>query len=336
MATSTARLALRKPDGDPSTGDLVDVDTDLNDNFDKIDDAVGLKICTNATRPTGADRWDGREIYETDTRRTYFWSAALGLWIPLVNARTGTGPYLFNTSTDTSGEGINIDGSTAGAHVWRSRVAADSQARLTVEAGGLVTWGSGSVAGDTNLYRSAANVLKTDDSFVVGGSLTVTGVGAVLWTRKTADHSLTVSSTTFQNVQIGAAASGDWTLAYTTGVWEFVALLTTIGPTAADIKIRFSFNTGSSSRFLVAVHAPDLANTTSSGSGYFLASNDTVSPGTGFAFSTYDVSLTSAHIRGTLVANAAGTVGLQAAQNTSNASAVKVGQDSWMRLTKRE
>lgn len=34
--------------------------------------------------------------------------------------------------------------------------------------------GSGSGAGDTNLYRSAANVLKTDDSFVVGADLILT------------------------------------------------------------------------------------------------------------------------------------------------------------------
>lgn len=36
------------------------------------------------------------------------------------------------------------------------------------------TLGSGSAAGDTNLYRSAANVLKTDDSFVVGADLRLT------------------------------------------------------------------------------------------------------------------------------------------------------------------
>src|SRR5690606_34316618 len=30
--------------------------------------------------------------------------------------------------------------------------------------------------GDTNLYRDAANVLKTDDSFIVGGDLTANGL----------------------------------------------------------------------------------------------------------------------------------------------------------------
>lgn len=41
----------------------------------------------------------------------------------------------------------------------------DTYARLQLEAGGRLTWGSGAAAGDTNLYRDSANVLKTDDTF---------------------------------------------------------------------------------------------------------------------------------------------------------------------------
>lgn len=44
-------------------------------------------------------------------------------------------------------------------------VDADSYSRLKVEAGGRLTWGDGTVVGDTNLYRDSANVLKTDDTF---------------------------------------------------------------------------------------------------------------------------------------------------------------------------
>jgi hypothetical protein len=50
----------------------------------------------------------------------------------------------------------------------------ESFARLKVEAGGRFTWGDGSIAGDTNLYRDAASVLKTDDTFKAAG-LYVTG-----------------------------------------------------------------------------------------------------------------------------------------------------------------
>lgn len=38
-------------------------------------------------------------------------------------------------------------------------------ARLKIEAGGRFVWGDGANAGDTNLYRDGANVLRTDDSF---------------------------------------------------------------------------------------------------------------------------------------------------------------------------
>ena len=44
-------------------------------------------------------------------------------------------------------------------------VDADTYARLKLEAGGRLVWGDGTSAGDTNLYRDSANVLKTDDTF---------------------------------------------------------------------------------------------------------------------------------------------------------------------------
>lgn len=44
-------------------------------------------------------------------------------------------------------------------------VSGDSNARVTVDAGGKITWGTGSSSGDVNLYRAAANLLQTDDAF---------------------------------------------------------------------------------------------------------------------------------------------------------------------------
>jgi hypothetical protein len=43
---------------------------------------------------------------------------------------------------------------------------------FTIDAGGKLNWSSGSAVADTNLYRSAANVLKTDDSFDVASGKT--------------------------------------------------------------------------------------------------------------------------------------------------------------------
>lgn len=45
----------------------------------------------------------------------------------------------------------------------------DTEARVKIDAGGRITWGSGAVAGDVVLYRDAENVLKTDDVFKAAG-----------------------------------------------------------------------------------------------------------------------------------------------------------------------
>jgi hypothetical protein len=51
----------------------------------------------------------------------------------------------------------------------------DVEPRLSIDAGGTVEWGSGSVAEDTNLYRAGSAQLKTDGAFVVGTNLNVGG-----------------------------------------------------------------------------------------------------------------------------------------------------------------
>ena len=50
------------------------------------------------------------------------------------------------------------------------KVDGDSEARVKIDAGGKITWGSGSATGDVNLYRSSANTLKTDDALDVSAS----------------------------------------------------------------------------------------------------------------------------------------------------------------------
>lgn len=57
------------------------------------------------------------------------------------------------------------DQASASSEALRTKVAGDSNARMSMDAGGKITWGTGSASGDATLYRSAANVLKTDDTF---------------------------------------------------------------------------------------------------------------------------------------------------------------------------
>lgn len=63
---------------------------------------------------------------------------------------------------------------TAASAAVQVGVSTDTQPRLQIDAGGKHTWGpGGSTAGDTTLYRSAADTLKTDDAFIAAGGLTI-------------------------------------------------------------------------------------------------------------------------------------------------------------------
>lgn len=63
---------------------------------------------------------------------------------------------------------------SASSQALAANVDGDSQNRINIDAGGKITWGSGSATGDTTLYRSTADTLKTDDAFTAT-SLAVTG-----------------------------------------------------------------------------------------------------------------------------------------------------------------
>ncbi len=63
--------------------------------------------------------------------------------------------------------------SSTGSDAITVFVDSETYSRLKIEAGGRLTWGAGSGAGDTNLYRDSTDSLKTDDNFNVGGKLSV-------------------------------------------------------------------------------------------------------------------------------------------------------------------
>lgn len=82
MATTTTKLALRKPAGT----DLIDVALDIGGNMDKLDDHPGIKVVTSGTRP--GSPWEGQLIYETDTELYMTWLGAA--WVPLPGQRLGS------------------------------------------------------------------------------------------------------------------------------------------------------------------------------------------------------------------------------------------------------
>jgi len=61
----------------------------------------------------------------------------------------------------------------------QANVSGDTNQRLSIDTSGKHQWGPGNAALDTDLYRSAAGVLKTDGSFVVGGTLFATSIAPI-------------------------------------------------------------------------------------------------------------------------------------------------------------
>lgn len=78
------------------------------------------------------------------------------------------------TSNGTDQIELDNDGSifssipSTGYLGYRLYVTGESRSRFTIAGDGMLSWGDGANASDTSLYRSAANILKTDGKFVVG------------------------------------------------------------------------------------------------------------------------------------------------------------------------
>ncbi|WP_329308326.1 hypothetical protein [Streptomyces microflavus] len=208
---STPRLGLRRPLNDGS--ELVNVQTDLNQNADKLDLAAGFQIVTSTTRP--GTPFSGKAIAESDTSyRTYF--------------SNGTGP--------ASGSWVEIPNSSG---TFGSTLKLAASAQLTIGA-------------DVNLYRSAANTLKTDDTVIVGGDLKL--VNGTTTFRNGLSAATTVANTTTEtNLATITAPANDpavgavykltaWGRISTTGTPTFT-LRTKVGSTT--ISTLYSAATGS-------------------------------------------------------------------------------------------
>lgn len=82
--------------------------------------------------------------------------------------------YVDIRQATVSQQGLRIEGDVTAALGFSTYVTGDAQVRHTVLTDGSLLWGSGAAVADTNLYRSAANTLKTDDALIVTGDLTAT------------------------------------------------------------------------------------------------------------------------------------------------------------------
>jgi 3D (Asp-Asp-Asp) domain-containing protein len=79
---------------------------------------------------------------------------------------------------------------------------------FSIDAGGKIKWGSGSATPDTTLYRSASNVLKTDDSFDLASGHTYKIDGADVLTATALGSSVVNSSLTSVGTLSSLTVSG--------------------------------------------------------------------------------------------------------------------------------
>ncbi len=198
MSSTTTRVSLYKPAG----GENVNVTTDLNNNLDKLDTNLNFRVVANAAaRNAITPFWAGLNVRETDTGNLYVSNGNAPI--------SGSWDQIPTASTYTSA--VNISAAATGTIVFNLRVGAEANNRIHVRGDGTIFWGAGGgTAVDTNLYRSAANNLKTDDTFeAVGGLVTAgdvttaghivfSGTGSEMWSD--GSSSTTVANTTTETV----------------------------------------------------------------------------------------------------------------------------------------
>jgi hypothetical protein len=138
----------------------------------------------------------------------------------LNNIRTdGTLNFGNNLTIDNGGNAQNSAGSggfyntsqsSATNTPYKSKLSADTQYRYAAQVDGKLLWGAGGVtAPDTNLYRSGADNLKTDDSFNVGSFFNVSAASGSI-TLSNGGGSIDVpSSTSATTITYESKVSGD-------------------------------------------------------------------------------------------------------------------------------
>ena len=83
-----------------------------------------------------------------------------------VNKVNSSSTIPIDVLTDNGGQGFRIEMTTATDKSFSTFTTSDGFTRFSFDGNGKMLFGSGSGAGDTNLYRNSANILRTDDDFI--------------------------------------------------------------------------------------------------------------------------------------------------------------------------
>jgi hypothetical protein len=142
---------------------------------------------------------------------------------------------------------INIEELAAtSTEAFTVKLDAESTERIIITADGKMTWGSGAATGDTTLYRSAANTLKTDDTFEASAGV-VTMADADTPTASLSDGALAVDT---GSDLFYFRSGGAWILAGGEGATSEVSSTKADGGTsAAWVRYYVTADGGSSSTY---------------------------------------------------------------------------------------
>ena len=254
MSTLTTRWLMTKA----ASSENVDVTTHINNNLDLVDSYGGATTGTSASRP--ASTVNGRIWYTTDSTKLYVNTAAsasaAAAWAdPVANALTQATTFGADITVNTGA--VNSLRSASTSNSFTGSISADTQKRFAVTAGGVINWGNGASAADTNLYRSTTDTLKTDDNLVVGAGLTaagtVTASGAMnIGGALAANGGLTVvgkGQKTLVRKSVTTGRASTTTLAddphitfslAASGVYQLDCYFTAAGAAAGDIKVAWT------------------------------------------------------------------------------------------------
>lgn len=341
---STSRIGLYKSKSDGS--ELVNYTQDLGQNWDKIDAAVGFQACTSTTRPSAP--YPGKAITETDTTyRTYFsngTSPASGSWVEIPNSSA-----TFNNSLKlASGKQLNIGASGSSApiatvlasstsNMISSRVTGDTVSRWFVNADGNMNWGiGGSTNTDIGLSRTGIGVLTVAGTLGVSSNLTVTG-------NTTVTGNLSASGIGQERYAVKAANTTrastttktddpDLTMPVVANAVYYVEFILAAQSSSTTPNINTAWNVPATATGLKFAHGPTNnatnfvtrtdTNARVSAHGY-TTGLDYIINGSGVSVAILEKSIV------TTGANS-GTIAIQWAQNTSNATGTVVEAGSYM------
>jgi hypothetical protein len=160
-------------------------------------------------------------------------------------ANVGAAYYEAKTLTAGGIQGMRLEADTVSNVQFSSFLTGDAQLRFSFLADGTQKWGSGSAVADTNLYRSAVNTLKTDNTLLIGTP------GTVALSAATIDGTQTLTNKTATSTTNNITAKGLFSLTTTVDVSGSTA------PTAGQALVATS---GTAATWqTVTATAPDIA-----------------------------------------------------------------------------